>query len=57
VHAVAPGERLTLHVSLEKSFGWYDFTLETDSDREFQQRFAGHLETGNDSMSDPALGG
>jgi phospholipase C len=57
VHLVEPGERLTLVASLERSFGWYDFTLQADSDREFQQRFAGHLETGNHSMSDPALGG
>lgn len=57
VHRVELGERLTLRVSLEKSFEWYDFTLEADSDRAFQQRFADHLETGNDSTSDPALGG
>jgi phospholipase C len=56
VRTAEPGERLTIRVSLEKSFGWYDFTLETDSDPAFQQRFAGHLETGNDSMTDPALG-
>ena len=56
VNLVEPGETLTRRYSLEGSFGWYDFTLDVDSDRAFEQRFAGHLETGNDSLSDPALG-
>jgi phospholipase C len=57
VHRLEPGERLTHHVSLDGSFGWYDLTLQADSDPAFQQHFAGHLETGRDSMTDPALGG
>ncbi|HEX3483187.1 MAG TPA: alkaline phosphatase family protein [Kofleriaceae bacterium] len=55
-HRLAPGERLTRRVSLERSFGWYDFTLRVDSDPAFRRQVAGHLETGNDSMSDPLLG-
>ena len=42
--------------TLEKSYGWYDFTITTGTDPGFQQRLAGHLETGRDSMSDPAIG-
>ena len=42
---------------LDSSFGWYDLTVTTDADKSFQRRFAGHLENGRDSMSDPALGG
>ena len=57
VHRLAPGERLTRRISLERSFGWYDFTLRADSDPAFRHQLAGHLETGNDSMSDPLLGG
>jgi phospholipase C len=34
-HLVEPGERLTLRISLEASFGWYDVTLRADSDRAF----------------------
>ncbi|HZC35074.1 MAG TPA: hypothetical protein VE242_05645 [Chthoniobacterales bacterium] len=34
-------------------YGWYDFTVEAG---DFQRRLAGHLETGYDSMSDPAFG-
>ena len=57
VRRVEPGERFALRFALQRSFGWYDFTLTTESDRGFTHRVAGHLETGNDSMSDPALGG
>ena len=42
--------------SLERSYGWYDFRITTGSDSSFQHRLAGHLETGRDSMSDPAIG-
>lgn len=55
-HRLAPGERLTRRVSLERSFGWYDFTLRVDSDPAFRRQVAGHLETGDDSMTDPLLG-
>jgi phospholipase C len=48
--------KLTEFYSLENSYGWYDFTIETESDPSFQRRLAGHLETGYDSMSDPAIG-
>jgi phospholipase C len=41
---------------LERSYGWYDFRITTGSDSSFQHRLAGHLETGRDSMSDPAIG-
>ncbi len=57
VQALAPGDSLTRRYVLDGSFGWYDLTLTVDSDRSFQQRFAGHLETGKDSASDPALSG
>jgi phospholipase C len=49
-------QKLNEFYSLENSYGWYDFTIETESDPSFQRRLAGHLETGYDSMSDPAIG-
>jgi phospholipase C len=42
--------------SLGGSYGWYDLTITTSSDSRFRHRLAGHLETGRDSMSDPAIG-
>jgi phospholipase C len=56
-HSVEPGRSLTWHWSLEDSFGWYDLTIEVESDATFLRRIAGHVETGRDSVSDPAIGG
>ena len=56
VHEVHSGESLTRHFSLDGSYGWYDFTIEVESDSTFQQRIAGHVETGDDSVSDPRIG-
>jgi phospholipase C len=53
---VAPRKMLVWHWSLEKSFGWYDLTIESATDSSFKQQFAGHVETGKDSVSDPAIG-
>ena len=56
-HHVEAGGSVTWHWSLDASFSWYDLTLTVDSDASFAQRIAGHVETGKDSWSDPALGG
>jgi phospholipase C len=40
-------------IDLSKSSGWYDSTLRAGNDFEF--RFAGRLETGKDTITDPAL--
>ncbi len=56
-HAIAAGRSLTWHWSLEESYGWYDLTIDVDSDPSFKRQLAGHVETGFDSASDPALGG
>jgi phospholipase C len=52
-----PGQVTLKRWSLDRSYGWYDFTLEVAEDPSFQQRLGGHVETGRDSVSDPALGG
>ncbi len=44
-------------VDLRNSFGWYDLTVTVDADKNALWRIAGHVETGRDSVSDPALGG
>jgi phospholipase C len=56
VSELEAGEKLVKDWSLEKFFGWYDLVVEVNSDSGFQQRIAGHVETGEDSMSDPAIG-
>jgi phospholipase C len=52
---IKPGDILSKHWPLNKTYGWYDFIIEVDSDSTFQQRIAGHVETGEDSMTDPAI--
>lgn len=41
---------------LEESFGWYDLTITVDGDAGFERRIAGHVDNGEDSVSDPAIG-
>ncbi len=55
-HLVEPHNTFLSFWLLEKSFGWYDLTVQTASDTSFQRQFAGHVETGRDSVSDPAIG-
>jgi phospholipase C len=43
--------------SLQKYYGWYDFIVTVEADATFQYRLAGHVETGKESFSDPAMGG
>jgi phospholipase C len=42
---------------LDQFYGWYDVIITVDGDPSFSYRLAGHVETGADSFSDPALGG
>jgi phospholipase C len=41
--------------SLQRYYGWYDLVLTVEEDPVFRQQFAGHLETGKDSTTDPAI--
>ena len=41
---------------LDENFGWYDFSITIKDNAIFEKRFAGHIETGKESMSDPAMG-
>jgi len=52
-----PGEDGSESWSLTRTSGWYDLTIKVDGDSHFEHRFAGHLEDGEDSISDPLMGG
>jgi phospholipase C len=43
--------------SLSQHFGWYDLVVTVSQDSTFERRLSGHVETGRDSFSDPAMGG
>src|SRR5262249_25310999 len=42
---------------LDQFGGWYDLIVKVSGDHHFKYQLAGHVETGKDSISDPALGG
>jgi phospholipase C len=52
-----PEETFEGDVSLDQFHGWYDLIVTVAGDPTFSYRLAGHVETGKDSFSDPALGG
>jgi phospholipase C len=52
-----PHATLVDNLSLDQFYGWYDLIVTVAGDPTFKYRLAGHVETGEDSSSDPALGG
>jgi phospholipase C len=46
----------TITLNLAKSHGWYDFTIKVKGYASFQKRYAGRVETGSSSYSDPLMG-
>jgi phospholipase C len=52
-----PRETVEDELSLDQFYGWYDLIITVTGDPTFKYRLAGHVETGEDSFSDPALGG
>ena len=54
---IPPASRTTQPWLLTESGGWYDFSITAPSHAGFSRRVAGRLETGRDSISDPAMGG
>lgn len=52
-----PRDTAVLHWSLKRTAGWYDIVATADGDTSFRVQFAGHVESGEDSISDPAMGG
>ncbi len=53
---VAGGGKATRNWGLAASGQWYDFAVTCSSDPAFYRRFAGRVETGAHTVSDPAMG-
>lgn len=53
---VAPAATVEQHWELSASGQWYDFAVTCDSDPSYYRRFAGRVETGQHTVSDPAMG-
>ena len=56
VFELAPGAELEQVLELSGSGAWYDFSVTLDGDEDFLRRYAGRVETGRHSISDPAMG-
>jgi len=54
---VLAGKSFVKQWPLKAFYGWYDVTVHVASDPAFLAHIAGHLETGKDSATDPAIGG
>lgn len=46
-----------MKIDLAKSFGWYDFSVKVKGYPDLTARYAGRVETGKSSFSDPLMGG
>jgi len=55
-YLLKPGERAERQWHLSDSYGWYDLIVRADAEAGFVQRLAGHMETGEASVTDPAIG-
>jgi phospholipase C len=52
---IAPAESATIDLDLQKSFHWHDFSVTVRENKNYLQRFAGRVETGNLGTSDPSM--
>jgi len=54
---VPAGSQKRISVTTAKSFGWYDFSVRLQGSEGFERQYAGRVETGKSSMTDPVMGG
>ncbi|MFC1411685.1 phosphocholine-specific phospholipase C [Streptacidiphilus sp. N1-12] len=54
-HQLRPGAQVTHTAHPNDTHGWYDLTVVSDQDAHFSRRAAGHVETGRESVTDPAI--
>jgi len=50
------GQKQSLVLNLQKSGGWYDFSVKVNGIALFEKRYAGRVETGKESITDPYMG-
>lgn len=54
---IPAGSTQEIVLDLKQTHGWYDFSLKLEGENSFEQRYAGRVETGAASFTDPAMGG
>ncbi len=55
-HELAGSESATFPIDTPRSHGWYDLSVSLANKEHFRKRYAGHVETGKWSFSDPVMG-
>ncbi len=55
-HLLEPKDSMRNDWPSKRHFGWYDMTIKVLGDTDFEYRLTGHVETGKDSVTDPAIG-
>ncbi|MBE5319786.1 phospholipase C, phosphocholine-specific [Pedobacter sp. MR2016-19] len=53
---VAPKGNASLILNLDKSHNWYDFQVSVKGNSSYFERFAGRVETGKETKTDPLMG-
>lgn len=53
---LAPQAEEIIVLDLKSSYSWYDFEVKSDANSLFAQRFAGKVETGKETFTDPIMG-
>ncbi|OQP65687.1 phosphocholine-specific phospholipase C [Niastella populi] len=48
--------RRSINVNTAKSYGWYDFSVKLKGNQHFERRYAGRVETGKATKTDPFMG-
>ena len=55
-HTLAPRSELVVRIPVKGNDYWYDFSATVSGQPDYVRRFAGRVETGRHTVSDPALG-
>ncbi len=54
---LSPDAIITIPVNLNESSNWYDVSVKIKGNKIYEIRYAGHVETGRESITDPLMGG
>jgi phospholipase C len=54
--SIALSTSASVVLDLTKTYGWYDFTVKVKGNNSFEKRYAGRVETGKESFTDPMMG-
>ncbi|MCF0055912.1 phosphocholine-specific phospholipase C [Dyadobacter sp. CY356] len=55
--AIPAEAQTSIVLNLAKNYNWYDFSVKIKGFDTYQERFAGHVETGQVTKTDPLMGG